>query len=595
MEVLAFLHHSIAYEHPEAYELQWTWEDLKTIPKNLLSTGLSTGLLQPAPSFNPLVSANAGYLLGLLGGLAVLATPDVASATLLTRGSYGAEVQQLQYALHQAGYFYGPFTGFYGSLTQQAVMNFQYDFGLMVDGVVGTQTLNALYRTSVGPVGGGNLQFGMHGSDVVDLQYSLANAGYFNGPFTGYFGGLTESAVKALQRDYGLAVDGVVGPSTRAALAGVVRPAATGTPGTLRFGTTGPAVNQLQRDLAIAGFYSGPFTEYFGELTEGAVLQLQSAYGLTPDGIVGPKTQAALSQAIAGTEPAAPPIATAPSQPPAPEVAPAPEPAPEVTPEPEPVETPTAEAEPTPELTPGIRPVPTPAPTAEAEPTPEPTPDETTAVTPRPEPEEGPLPAGFVELQTELQAYDQPGGTPIESGYPLNPGQVIGFAEDQGDGWIRIVGARNGEDAWIFAGSNYEDVEFRNGTAPEATVPSEEEVATEPEQPAEPDEPPSTVVPPVADAPTPNFFVGPTAVEVAQPLTVYTAPGGDPKNGAIASGETLRYVAATPDCWVLVRDEAGQSSWVFAGQSFGALKFVNESLPGVTVSPPNCRPSATAP
>ena len=64
------------------------------------------------------------------------------------------------------------------------------------------------------------LRAGMNNSQVRTLQTQLKKAGYFNGPTTGYFGPLTESAVKNFQRANRLTVDGIVGNNTYALLSG---------------------------------------------------------------------------------------------------------------------------------------------------------------------------------------------------------------------------------------------------------------------------------------------------------------------------------------------------------------------------------------
>lgn len=51
-------------------------------------------------------------------------------------------------------------------------------------------------------------------SDVLALQVVLAQVGYSPGPIDGLFGKRTEAAVKSFQGDYGLVVDGQVGPRT---------------------------------------------------------------------------------------------------------------------------------------------------------------------------------------------------------------------------------------------------------------------------------------------------------------------------------------------------------------------------------------------
>jgi hypothetical protein len=57
---------------------------------------------------------------------------------------------------------------------------------------------------------------------------------------------------------------------------------------TLRIGSTGPAVKQLQRRLHVSA------TGYYGSLTARAVKRFQRAHGLTADGVAGPATLRAL-------------------------------------------------------------------------------------------------------------------------------------------------------------------------------------------------------------------------------------------------------------------------------------------------------------
>lgn len=46
------------------------------------------------------------------------------------------------------------------------------------------------------------------------VQQRLKDLGYYTGPIDGYLGGNTIPAIKAFQSDYGLVVDGIVGPKT---------------------------------------------------------------------------------------------------------------------------------------------------------------------------------------------------------------------------------------------------------------------------------------------------------------------------------------------------------------------------------------------
>lgn len=65
-----------------------------------------------------------------------------------------------------------------------------------------------------------NLKKGMSGPDVLALKHALYACGYLKvKPTHNRFGGDTEDAVKAFQSAQGLAVDGIAGPITLAALA----------------------------------------------------------------------------------------------------------------------------------------------------------------------------------------------------------------------------------------------------------------------------------------------------------------------------------------------------------------------------------------
>ncbi len=66
----------------------------------------------------------------------------------------------------------------------------------------------------------GILKVGDRGSEVTRLQNSLKNRNFYNGPITGYYGDLTEVAVRKFQTSKGLRVDGIAGPQTLSTLAG---------------------------------------------------------------------------------------------------------------------------------------------------------------------------------------------------------------------------------------------------------------------------------------------------------------------------------------------------------------------------------------
>lgn len=67
-------------------------------------------------------------------------------------------------------------------------------------------------------------------------------------------------------------------------------------------GQRGEQVRRLQQDLERLGFDCGPLDGVFGRKTLAAVRAFQSSRGLVVDGVVGPRTSAALDAALAETD-----------------------------------------------------------------------------------------------------------------------------------------------------------------------------------------------------------------------------------------------------------------------------------------------------
>ncbi len=128
---------------------------------------------------------------------------------------------------------------------------------------------------------------------MAELQTNLNTLGFNCGNIDGIFGSKTYSAVVDLQKSNHLIVDGIVGSQTRQALAALLP---SNPIRNLYQGCTGNDVADLQRQLKDAGFNCGAVDGIFGPRTNSAVIALQKARGLVPDGLVGPQTRQALNR-----------------------------------------------------------------------------------------------------------------------------------------------------------------------------------------------------------------------------------------------------------------------------------------------------------
>ncbi|MED3646429.1 peptidoglycan-binding protein [Halalkalibacterium halodurans] len=254
-------------------------------------------------------------------GLFLATQYDTADAALgdqtLRKGQSHPDVKELQEALKKKGFFnYHTSTGYFGSITENAVREFQMKHGLQVDGIAGPQTLNALLSQMNGNNGGQQtssstpsstsnstiLRFGSSGQAVRDLQEKLKAKGFYNHSITGQYGRITTEAVREFQRANRLSVDGIAGPQTLAALTNQA-PAASAPQynapvqqtTVLRQGSRGDAVRDLQRSLKDLGYYRMSVDGIFGAGTTTAVREFQRKMGLTVDGIAGPQTLNALN------------------------------------------------------------------------------------------------------------------------------------------------------------------------------------------------------------------------------------------------------------------------------------------------------------
>ena len=217
MDTLAYLHFAITYEASTNSELGTVADD------HLFFQELDWTKCRSAAWIPLFFFAIALFTLSL-------ASPTLA----LEKGNKGSQVTSLQKKLQAAGYFNGPVTGYYGSLTQEAVSQFQKAKGLTADGIADEVTLNTLEFSPGEPVLSQpatsqtvvtdqpktlpsptqTLEKGTRSSQVTSLQKKLQAAGYFNGSVTGYYGSLTQEAVRQFQKANGIVADGVADKMT---------------------------------------------------------------------------------------------------------------------------------------------------------------------------------------------------------------------------------------------------------------------------------------------------------------------------------------------------------------------------------------------
>ena len=123
---------------------------------------------------------------------------------------------------------------------------------------------------------------------VAGVQIALRQRGLYEGSVDGVQGPKTLRAIRAFQRRHDLAVDGLVGPRTRAALGWHGRPLFGRR--VIRRGMRGYDVGVLQFLLRRHGLRVRRLDGRFGPRTDATVRRFQRRAGLAPDGVVGART-----------------------------------------------------------------------------------------------------------------------------------------------------------------------------------------------------------------------------------------------------------------------------------------------------------------
>jgi peptidoglycan hydrolase-like protein with peptidoglycan-binding domain len=144
--------------------------------------------------------------------------------------------------------------------------------------------------------GSATLRKGASGQHVKDLQNMLNSAGY-KLSVDGQFGNNTYNALVSFQKKSGITADGIAGSGTYSKLKSyhtttkIIDNSSSGWTGqTLKEGSSGQSVKDLQTLLNRHGFSSGTIDGKYGNDTEAAVKRFQSKVGLKADGIAGSDT-----------------------------------------------------------------------------------------------------------------------------------------------------------------------------------------------------------------------------------------------------------------------------------------------------------------
>ncbi len=206
-----------------------------------------------------------------------------------TQGVSHSSVADIQQRLMDLGFMdYSEPTKYYGPITVDAVKLFQRQNELAQDGILGPKTSEMLFADDAKYY---LAKTGMEGSDIRRIQQRLYEMGYIAKAehVTGYFGDVTEAAVKQMQQNNGLAADGKVGHDTMEMLYSGEAKA-----NLLSYGDKSDVVLSCQERLKELGYLTTKPDGQYGNDTVAAVKQFQSRNDLVVDGFLGPSTMTVL-------------------------------------------------------------------------------------------------------------------------------------------------------------------------------------------------------------------------------------------------------------------------------------------------------------
>lgn len=154
-------------------------------------------------------------------------TPATAPA-LLTAGSTGDQVRELQHRLRQLGFYTGTIVATFGPQTTAGVIEFQTKRQLPVTGSVDQATWDTLVAATVAPTrdqlynvapaGPPIYSAGMSGPKIREMQARLKQIGWYAGDVVDNYGPKTVTAVKGFQAKRNFQVTGAIDQRTLDAL-----------------------------------------------------------------------------------------------------------------------------------------------------------------------------------------------------------------------------------------------------------------------------------------------------------------------------------------------------------------------------------------
>ena len=149
-------------------------------------------------------------------------TTTTSSTTTTSLPTTVTSIEEAQILLKNLGIYTGEIDGINGSLTKKAIREFQKLAGLVVDGVLGPNTINALINgeNSYNDIGGADVEVSKtaYSEEIENAQIKLKELNLYTGDIDGINGIGTKNAIREFQKLAGLVVDGVLGPITSSAL-----------------------------------------------------------------------------------------------------------------------------------------------------------------------------------------------------------------------------------------------------------------------------------------------------------------------------------------------------------------------------------------